>query len=482
MFISILYHIVHFYNSIWSKMYKKAKVLLINPWITDFTAYDLWMKPTGLLRIGRYLRAAGIDIDFIDLADAPEKRNKNGSSSIKSVNIKCPTQLENLFEKRYFKRFGVSYVEAANLLNSKSRPDLILLTSAMTYWYPGIKETISMLRKAYSTVPIWLGGNYADLCPLHASSLGADRVIIKNNYTQIAKKVFEVLRIRPSAGWSDLSRSEPFYPYSSDFYFITRLSTGCIHHCSYCASRFLDGDYKVKNIEQVWKDLKWALKKGFKNITFYDDALLGDNGKALKILLKKIKSWFYSRGRNQIPENFKFHIPNGIHAQKINAETAALMKEFNFEKIRLGYEFFDPALQENSGGKVNNSILAQAAQNLKNAGFDLTKEVIVYILCGAPDADFKELFDAVKFVFSTGCRPSLALYSPVPGTRDFKKWFVNTKFERDPLYCNKTAFTVISDFLSEENYFKLKKEIQLVEKTFNPAINEDVVDQTVNQN
>jgi len=34
-------------------------LVLINPWIYDFAAYDLWSKPLGLLYIGAYLRECG---------------------------------------------------------------------------------------------------------------------------------------------------------------------------------------------------------------------------------------------------------------------------------------------------------------------------------------------------------------------------------------------------------------------------------------
>ena len=33
------------------------KILLINPWIHDFAAYDFWLKPLGLLYLGGLLRA-----------------------------------------------------------------------------------------------------------------------------------------------------------------------------------------------------------------------------------------------------------------------------------------------------------------------------------------------------------------------------------------------------------------------------------------
>ena len=33
------------------------RILLVNPWITDFAAYDLWAKPLGLLYAGAFLTA-----------------------------------------------------------------------------------------------------------------------------------------------------------------------------------------------------------------------------------------------------------------------------------------------------------------------------------------------------------------------------------------------------------------------------------------
>ena len=58
-----------------------------------------------------------------------------------------------------------------------SRPDLILVTSMMTYWYPGVQETIKILRQHWPDVPLVLGGIYATLCHEHARlTSGADLV------------------------------------------------------------------------------------------------------------------------------------------------------------------------------------------------------------------------------------------------------------------------------------------------------------------
>jgi hypothetical protein len=44
-------------------------LLLINPWIYDFTAYDLWSKPLGLLYLAAFLRQQGFKISYIDCLD-----------------------------------------------------------------------------------------------------------------------------------------------------------------------------------------------------------------------------------------------------------------------------------------------------------------------------------------------------------------------------------------------------------------------------
>jgi hypothetical protein len=44
-------------------------ILLINPWITDFAAYNFWIKPLGLLHIASLLRENGFRVTLIDCID-----------------------------------------------------------------------------------------------------------------------------------------------------------------------------------------------------------------------------------------------------------------------------------------------------------------------------------------------------------------------------------------------------------------------------
>jgi hypothetical protein len=45
------------------------RALFINPLIHDFAAYDLWVKPLGLLTIAAYLKKLGVSISLIDCLD-----------------------------------------------------------------------------------------------------------------------------------------------------------------------------------------------------------------------------------------------------------------------------------------------------------------------------------------------------------------------------------------------------------------------------
>jgi hypothetical protein len=125
------------------------RVLCINPWIYDFAAYDYWSKPLGLLYIASFLRQRGVRVDFLDCLDKwhPEllrrqqrwapKLHKYGIGHFHREVIPTPTCID--FIPRRFARYGLSEDIVCGELNRQPRPDAILLTSFMTYWYMGSK-------------------------------------------------------------------------------------------------------------------------------------------------------------------------------------------------------------------------------------------------------------------------------------------------------------------------------------------------------
>src|SRR5512139_2771799 len=131
-------------------------ILLVNPWIHDFSAYDLWVKPLGLLYLGSILRAKEFQVSLLDCVDMhslpgrftkelppPKKREFGRGHFLKEV-IPKPPALKNI--PRRFRRYGLPPEIVKNYLTGLPRPGLILVTSLMTYWYPGVAETIAFLR------------------------------------------------------------------------------------------------------------------------------------------------------------------------------------------------------------------------------------------------------------------------------------------------------------------------------------------------
>jgi len=102
----------------YTQIIMRRKILLINPWIHDFAAYDLWAKPMGLLYLASTLKKNGYDVNLIDCLDpfhpdleretgtkAP-KRLPSGRGSFFKESIPKPEALKD-FPRRYG-RYGIT--------------------------------------------------------------------------------------------------------------------------------------------------------------------------------------------------------------------------------------------------------------------------------------------------------------------------------------------------------------------------------------
>ena len=164
-------------------------ILLINPWIYDFSAYDLWVKPLGLLYIAAVLKKNGFGVHLIDCldpynpimekmcSDGKLSRNETGSGHFYKERVVKPERLKRIIN-RHYKRHGITPALFEHELSSIPKPDVILVTSIMTYWYPGVFEVIRLAKYRYPDVPVILGGVYATLCMEHASKLSNADIVI----------------------------------------------------------------------------------------------------------------------------------------------------------------------------------------------------------------------------------------------------------------------------------------------------------------
>ena len=390
---------------------KGKKIILVNPWIYDFAAYDLWVKPLGLLYIGALLRKNGCEVAFIDCLRSDEglRGKPGGHSKFHREIIPKPPALKSI--PRYYARYGISREDFIAELDKINRPDAVLLTSMMTYWYPGVFDAIRIIKGHFPDVPVILGGVYATLCHEHAQRFsGADYIVTHTGEIKVLEILEGLWGEAPEyvPDMDDLdSLPYPCFDLIKDLrYVCIRTTRGCPYRCTYCASGYLCGHQSLRAPEKVADEIEfWKRDHGVHDFVFYDDALLTPLHYATRLLQEII-----SRDLG-----VSFHCPNGLHAREITQETAMLMRQAGFATIRLGLETSDPLRQRRTGGKVTNAEFIHAMENLHKAGYS-ADEVGVYILCGLPGQGATEVMDAVSFVKENGGRPRLSEYSPIPHT------------------------------------------------------------------
>ena len=432
--------------------HQSPRILLINPWIEDFAAYNLWIKPLGLLSLAGLLRGYGFNVTLIDCLDYGIKKRRYGEGKFFKTRIAKPQPLKTI--PRYYSRYGIPEEELIRRFSSIQKPDLIGITSGMTYWYPGLIKTIEITRGFFGKVPILLGGTYASLCYDHATEFsGADHVVGGEGETEALKLVSDLTRweLTPNPEHRTHDLHYPafdLYP-QLDFVCIAT-SRGCPLSCTYCASRFLVGAFARRDPMKVVEEIEyWTTKYHVENIAFYDDAILmAPSIHIVPILREVIKRRL----------RCNFHTPNALHIKKIDEEVADLLFRAGFKTIRLGLETSDEAVQFETGRKVTNQDFRNAVINLKKAGY-LGEKIGVYIMVGMPGQRVKEAEESIAFVKETGAKPILVEYSPTPNTLMFEKAKRMSRFdlEGEPLFQNNSILPCQWEGFTWEDYRRLKE-------------------------
>ncbi|MEJ2097617.1 MAG: radical SAM protein, partial [Deltaproteobacteria bacterium] len=360
-------------------------ILLVNPWIHDFAAYDFWAKPMGLLQLAAILRDHGLRVSYLDCldrhfpgAEAADGKKRNGRGPYRKEPIAKPAGLQDV--KRTYSRYGIPVTCFRQSLLSLDAPDLILVTSSMTYWYSGVQETIEVVRSVFKDRPVFLGGVYASLCSEHAAKTsGADKVvsgpgeqcildIIAEQTAFSAAPRFDaaVLDTYPYPAY-DLMRRVDYVPLLT--------SRGCPFRCAYCASGYLQPERLLRSPQSVVDEiLFWHEDEGIVDFAFYDDALLVDAERHFLPMLEKIITGGL---------DVKFHTPNAIHVREISRKAAELMYKAGFETIRLGVETADFERQRTLDAKVTADEFSKGIHCLKDAGFR-REQIGAYLLVGLP--------------------------------------------------------------------------------------------------
>ncbi len=346
-------------------MKRPFRVLLVNPYIYDVSAYGFWSAPLGLLQIGGILRENGMEVSLLDcLKEDDGRRKEDGRAPFVKEGVETPLPLRTAGKR--FKRYGLSPEEVRRRLSGISPPDLVLVTCIMTYWYQGAEEVVRLVRQLFPQTKIAVGGLYVSLCEDHARThlKEADLVVTNRDmgrfYAFLQETGSRRIACAPQATDLDAFPLPAFDLYDHRSFVPLLTSLGCVYACTYCAAPYLYPRHVRKKAEGVLREISHWGNRGISRFALYDDNFLFRADEFAKPLLA---------GIGRLPFDLSIYNPNALNASLIDEETARLLVSAHFREVRLGLETIDPSTQKATGGKVGTAAFETAVTLLSRAGF-----------------------------------------------------------------------------------------------------------------
>ncbi len=454
-------------------------VLLVNPWIYDFAAYDFWVKPLGLLSLAGMLEHCGYQTSLIDCLDRyhplqaegigkyKATHRKNGTGKFHRTPVDKPAFFADI--PRPFCRYGIDVDVFIQTLQGLPKPNVVFVTSMMTYWYPGVFLAIRLIREHLPGVPVVLGGIYATLCTDHARRFsGADYIITGEGELQALELLEQLTHFHPRVNhipqrWPDFP--DPLFRYYRQLpALVVMTSRGCPFRCSFCASHFLNGAFIQRQPQRIVDTIQWHYhKRHIRHVVFYDEALLVRHRHHFDKILKRIRDL-------RLP--LLFHTPNGIHAREITPELAKLMYDTQFRTIRVSYESASKERQAEMLYKVTDETLANSIDYFEAVGFR-RRDIDVYVIMGLPEQPLEEVIASMIFVASLGAKIRLTSFSPIPGTKDWERAIVGAGFpaDADPLLTNNTAYPLRNADADYSDFQQLRQLAKVLNYSLDQGIN-----------
>jgi radical SAM superfamily enzyme YgiQ (UPF0313 family) len=394
-----------------------------------------------------------MEINLIDCMRVVEgKRKADGRAPFVKEKTANPPALKQV--RKRFKRYGISRDTLIGELSEIETPDLILITSIMTYWYPGAKEALAAVREFFPSSKIIVGGIYPSLCSDHATrTLTEADLIVRNSETDrfyrfIEETFNETLPYKPSL--YDLDNiPHPCYDLYDNIPFVPVLTSfGCMYRCTYCATPYMHPSIVRRRAESVVEEIKHWNALGVSRYVLYDDNFLYKSELYARPLLEQIAN---------LPFSVDIYNPNALNGALIDNELAMLLRAAGFKEIRIGLESADPLVQKSTGGKVSQKWFEQSVAVLLKGGFK-NNEVVAYILAGLPNQRWEEVRHSIDYVLGLGIQPYIAEYTPIPHTRLFEEFQHYARFPiaEDPIYQNNALFPFAWEGFTENNLEFLK--------------------------
>jgi hypothetical protein len=237
---------------------------LVNPPIYDFSAYDYWLKPYGMLHVAGFLRRRA-DMRLFDYLDRLHpsiqsgvlRGDRWGRGEFPSELVEKPKPFIEI--PRRYRRYGLPRRMFQEFLAERGPFDFALVQTVMTYWYPGVREVLQDIRRFSPGTRTILGGVYATLCADHARSLGADLVVEGSNLDPL----WDYLGVEPDTD------QLPFWEaYPRPAAGVLKLAVGCPFRCTYCSVPLVDPVFAANPLHRSLAELEQLCRLGVRDVAF----------------------------------------------------------------------------------------------------------------------------------------------------------------------------------------------------------------------
>lgn len=416
------------------------RVLLLNPWIVDVAAFNFWLRPLGLYILAEWLVERGAKVRLLDCLSPFKAPGKFTHTPFKRELSPGPTP-------PHLKRYGIPTAEFQKRLELEAF-DAVLVTSAISYWYPGVLGAIGGVKAHNPKATVILGGVYPTLWPDHADIYSGADEVLPGSLEDNAEKLASLLGLPKSP----IREKQPWWTLSlhdNATFSAVRANRGCPYHCTYCASNVLSPTFTPRTRDEIAAELLALWRLGVREVAFYDDALLVGAEENLFPAIAEARK----KGAD-----ISFQTPNGLHARLLTEGTARKMVELGFKGFRLALETVDRERAKATGGKVYGEELGAAVRGLLGAGA-LPSSIGVYLMMGLPGQTVAEVEEGIAFVRKLGVRPYLSEYSPIPKTAEWEKALTAQSVTggMDPMWTNNSLYLTNMGGWSEETLLHLKK-------------------------
>ncbi|MHA1848905.1 MAG: B12-binding domain-containing radical SAM protein [Promethearchaeota archaeon] len=199
-------------------------------------------------------------------------------------------------------------------------------------------------------------------------------------------------------------------------------SRGCFYNCSYCATNSIwKQRLRNRSIDNVLDEIEFLIHKfGVKEFQLEDDNFTFDPNRVIEFCKKK----------KERKLDFEWSCPNGVRIDSINKDLLKLMKNAGCNYIIYGIESANYKILN----RVNKKIPLLGVKNLIEYQNKNGITSAAFFMFGLPGETKRSISNTINYSLKVPFqRAHFEIFTPLPGSREFKVWIKDEKVDIDSI-------------------------------------------------